>query len=98
MMIVQGSERIIDRNVYPERDHFFTELSRACAEEVADLSRASCHYLQLDDTFLAFLCDDKIGSATGRSNEGAQKMARLSARLINDAIRDRPNDMAVGAA
>ena len=31
----------------------------------------------------------------GRSNEDTQKMARLSARLINDAIKDRPKDMAV---
>jgi 5-methyltetrahydropteroyltriglutamate--homocysteine methyltransferase len=31
----------------------------------------------------------------GRSNGDTQKMARLSARLINDAIKDRPKDMAV---
>jgi 5-methyltetrahydropteroyltriglutamate--homocysteine methyltransferase len=31
----------------------------------------------------------------GRSNEDTAKMARLSARLINDAIKDRPKDMAV---
>ena len=95
MMIVQGGERIIDRKVYPDADQFFTDLSRAYAEEIADLSRAGCHYLQLDDTFLAFLCDDKIGAAMGRSNEDTHKMARLSARLINDAIKDRPKDMAV---
>lgn len=81
--------------MYPDCDQFFTDLSRAYAEEVADLSRAGCRYLQLDDTFLAFLCDDKIGAAMGRSNEDTQKMARLSARLINDAIRDRAKDMAV---
>jgi len=95
MMIVQGGEKIIDPKVYPDRDQFFTDLSRAYAQEVADLARAGCRYLQLDDTFLAFLCDDKIGAAMGRSNEDTQKMARLSARLINDAIKDRPNDMAV---
>ena len=95
MMIVQGGERIIDRKVYPDADQFFADLSRAYAEEIADLSRAGCRYLQLDDTFLAFLCDDKIGAAMGRSNEDTHKMARLSARLINDAIKDRPKDMAV---
>jgi methionine synthase II (cobalamin-independent) len=95
MMIVQGGEKIIDRKVYPDPDQFFTDLSRAYADEVADLARAGCRYLQLDDTFLAFLCDDKIGAAMGRSNEDTQKMARLSARLINDAVRDRPKDMAV---
>ena len=95
MMIVQGGERIIDRKIYPDADQFFTDLSRAYAEEVADLSRAGCRYLQLDDTFLAFLCDDKIGAAMGRSNEDTHKMARLSARLINDAIKERPKDMAV---
>ncbi|MDR3421012.1 MAG: 5-methyltetrahydropteroyltriglutamate--homocysteine S-methyltransferase [Xanthobacteraceae bacterium] len=95
MMIVQGGERVIDFKVYPDRDQFFTDLSRAYAQEVADLARAGCRYLQLDDTFLAFLCDDKIGAAMGRSNEDTRAMARLSARLINDAIRDRPKDMAV---
>lgn len=95
MMIVQGGERIIDRKIYPDADQFFTDLSRTYAEEVADLARAGCRYLQLDDTFLAFLCDDKIGAAMGRSNEDTHKMARLSARLINDAIKDRPKDMAV---
>jgi 5-methyltetrahydropteroyltriglutamate--homocysteine methyltransferase len=95
MMIVQGGEKIIDRNVYPDRDQFFTDLSRAYAAEIADLAKAGCRYLQLDDTFLAFLCDDKIGAAMGRSNEDTHKMARLSARLINDAIKDRPQDMAV---
>jgi 5-methyltetrahydropteroyltriglutamate--homocysteine methyltransferase len=95
MMIVQGGEKIIDPNVYPDRDQFFGDLSRAYAEEVADLSRAGCRYLQLDDTFLAFLCDDRIGAAMGRSNEDTQRMARLSARLINDAIRGQPKDMAV---
>ena len=95
MMIVQGGEKIIDPNVYPDRDQFFGDLSRAYAEEVADLSRAGCRYLQLDDTFLAFLCDDGIGAAMGRSNEDTQRMARLSARLINDAIRGQPKDMAV---
>jgi len=95
MMIVQGGEKIIDRKIYPEPDQFFTDLSKAYAAEVSDLANAGCKYLQLDDTFLAFLCDDKIGAAMGRSNEDTQKMARLSARLINDAIKDRPKDMAV---
>ena len=95
MMIVQGGEKIIDRKVYPEPDKFFSDLSAAYAAEVADLAKAGCKYLQLDDTFLAFLCDDKIGAAMGRNSEDTQKMARLSARLINDAIKDRPKDMAV---
>lgn len=95
MMIVQGGEKIIDPKVYPEPAQFFIDLSQAYAAEVADLAAAGCKYLQLDDTFLAFLCDDKIGAAMGRSNEDTQKMARLSARLINEAIKDRPKDMAV---
>ena len=90
MMIVQGGEKIIDPKVYPDPDLFFTDLSRVYAQEVADLAGAGCKYLQLDDTFLAFLCDEKIGAAFGRSGEDTRKMARLSARLINDAIKDRP--------
>jgi 5-methyltetrahydropteroyltriglutamate--homocysteine methyltransferase len=95
MMIVQGGENIIDRKVYPDPDQFYSDLSKAYADEVTDLAKAGCKYLQLDDTFLAFLCDDKIGAAFGRSNEDTKKMAKLSARLINDAIKHRPKDMAV---
>ena len=95
MMIVQGGEKVIDPKVYPDPDLFFTDLSRVYAQEIADLAAAGCSYLQLDDTFLAFLCDEKIGAAFGRSGEDTKKMARLSARLINDAIRNRPSDMAV---
>jgi 5-methyltetrahydropteroyltriglutamate--homocysteine methyltransferase len=95
MMIVQGGEKIIDPKVYPDPDLFFTDLARVYAREVADLAAAGCKYLQLDDTFLAFLCDEKIGAAFGRSGEDTRKMARLSARLINDSIKDRPSDMAV---
>ena len=95
MIIVQGGEKIIDRTVYPDPGQFFSDLSRAYAAEIADLARAGCRYLQLDDTFLAFLCDEKIGAAMGRTDEDTEKMARLSARLINDAIKNRPEDMAV---
>jgi 5-methyltetrahydropteroyltriglutamate--homocysteine methyltransferase len=95
MMIVQGGEKIIDRKVYPDPDQFMSDLARVYAEEVRDLGAAGCTYLQLDDTFLAFLCDEKIGAAFGRSNEDTKKMARISARLINDSIRGRPADMAV---
>jgi 5-methyltetrahydropteroyltriglutamate--homocysteine methyltransferase len=95
MMIVQGGEKIIDRKVYADPDQFFGDLARVYAEEIDALGRAGCKYLQLDDTFLAFLCDEKIGAAFGRSNEDTKKMARISARLINDAIHGRPKDMAV---
>ena len=95
MMIVQGGEKVIDRKVYPDPDQFFSDLSRVYAGEIEDLGKAGCTYLQLDDTFLAFLCDEKIGAVMGRSNEDTKKMARISARLINDSIRNRPKDMAV---
>ena len=95
MMIVQGGEKVIDRKIYPDPDQFISDLSRVYAFEINDLGKAGCTYLQLDDTFLAFLCDEKIGAAFGRSNEDTKKMARISARLINDAIRNRPSDMAV---
>jgi 5-methyltetrahydropteroyltriglutamate--homocysteine methyltransferase len=95
MMIVQGGEKIIDKKVYPDPEVFFSDLARVYAEEVADLAKAGCTYLQLDDTFLAFLCDEKIGAAFGRSNEDTKKMARISAKLINDSIKNRPEDMAV---
>jgi 5-methyltetrahydropteroyltriglutamate--homocysteine methyltransferase len=95
MMIVQGGEKVIDRSIYKDPEQFFDDLAKVYAQEVEDLGKAGCKYLQLDDTFLAFLCDEKIGAAFGRSNEDTQKMARISAKLINDSIKNRPKDMKV---
>lgn len=95
MLHFRGGREAIDSTAYPDLDAFYTDLSAAYRAEIASLADAGCRYLQLDDTNLAYLCDD-----TQRANARARgldpdALPRLYARIINEAIRDRPADMTV---
>src|SRR5690606_39505324 len=59
------------------------------------ISARGCRYLQMDDTHLAYLCDPKIRERTGARGDDPDALTLLYCRLVNDAIRDRPQDMSV---
>ena len=71
------------------------DLAAAYRAEILDLAARGCRYLQLDDTNLAYLCDDQIRAATRARGDDPDELPRLYCRLINEAIRGRPADMAV---
>src|SRR3712207_7360283 len=45
------------RDVYPDTEEFWSDLSAAYAEQVRRLGELGCTYLQFDDTSLAYLND-----------------------------------------
>ncbi|HVI99846.1 MAG TPA: 5-methyltetrahydropteroyltriglutamate--homocysteine S-methyltransferase [Sphingomonas sp.] len=95
MLHFRGGRDAIDATAYPDLDQFYADLSAAYRAELASLADAGCRYVQLDDTNLAYLCDE-----TQRANARARgldpdALPRLYARIINEAIRDRPADMIV---
>lgn len=95
MLHFRGGRDAIDATTYPDLEDFYADLAAAYRAEIASLADAGLRYLQLDDTNLAYLCDD-----TQRANARARgldpdALPRLYARIINDAIRDRPKDMTV---
>ena len=49
----------IDKTVYPELDEFFDDLGQAYKKAVRAFADAGCRYLQLDEVFIAMLCDPK---------------------------------------
>ena len=89
----RGGREAIDKTVYPDVDAFFEDLAQAYREEVADLGARGCRYLQLDDTNLAYLCDDAMREGARRIGEDPDKLPGIYAKLINDSIRSRPADM-----
>ena len=56
----------ISKDAYPELEAFYADVAAAYRAELAGLADAGCRYVQLDDTNLAYLCDDKM-------REGARK-------------------------
>lgn len=96
MLHFRGGRQGVSEDVYPDLDEFYADLSAAYAAEVRDLAARGCRYLQLDDTNLAYLCDDRIRAATRARGDDPDDLPRLFCSLLNDAVRDRPPGMALG--
>ena len=95
MLHFRGGRQAISEEVYPDLAAFYADLAAAYREEILDLAARGCRYLQLDDTNLAYLCDDQIRAATRARGDDPDELPRLYCRLINQAILGRPADMAV---
>lgn len=97
MVHFRGGRDAIDRTAYPTLEPFFADLVAAYRAEIADLYAAGCRFVQLDDTNLAYLCDEGMRKeAADRHGEDPGKLAEQYAELINGAVAGRPADMSVG--
>lgn len=95
MLHFRGGRDAIDAATYPDLDQFYDDLAAAYRAEIASLADAGCRYLQLDDTNLAYLCDDTQRENARKRGMDPDALPRLYARIINESIRDRPADMVV---
>jgi len=95
MLHFRGGREAISREAYPDMEGFFADVAAAYRAEVLALADAGCRYLQLDDTNLAYLCDEKMREGARKRGDDPNELPRRYARLINAAIAGRPADMAV---
>ena len=93
MLHFRAGREGISEAVYPDMTEFFADVAAAYQEEVADLAAAGCRYLQLDDTNLAYLCDDTQRENARRRGLDPDDLPRHYAKMINDAIASAPADM-----
>ena len=85
----------ISKDVYSELDGFFSDLGAAYRKAVRAFADAGCRYLQLDEVFIAMLCDPSYrNTQTGRGDD-PQRLAELYGDLINAAMSDIPPDMTI---
>jgi 5-methyltetrahydropteroyltriglutamate--homocysteine methyltransferase len=84
-----------DNSVYRDREPFFADLARVYRDEIAELAKEGCRYLQLDDTALPCNCDPQARTDVLRRGENPDELAERYAKLFNDAISAKPKDMAV---
>jgi 5-methyltetrahydropteroyltriglutamate--homocysteine methyltransferase len=85
----------ISETVYPRLDAFFDDLGKAYAKAVRAFADAGCRYLQLDEVFIAMLCDEKYRAQVAARGDDPEKLGGLYADLINAAIADIPADMTI---
>jgi 5-methyltetrahydropteroyltriglutamate--homocysteine methyltransferase len=85
----------IDARVYPHRDELYADLGDAYRAAVRALANAGCRYLQLDEVFIAMLCDEKYRDKMVARGDDPDALLHVYARLINTALADAPADMTV---
>ncbi|KAK4119137.1 methionine synthase-like protein [Parathielavia appendiculata] len=97
MVHFRAGREHISTEAYPTLDGFFDDLVKAYQAEIADLYASGCRFVQLDDTNLAYLCDEGMrAEAAKRHGEDPQALTKRYAALINAAISQRPKDMVTG--
>ena len=85
----------IDRKIYPSNDKFFEDLGQAYKKAVRAFADAGCRYLQLDEVFIAMLCDEKYRGQMKARGDDPEKLGPLYGDLINMAMSDIPSDMTI---
>jgi 5-methyltetrahydropteroyltriglutamate--homocysteine methyltransferase len=85
----------IDARVYPQRDELYADLGAAYRAAVRAFAAAGCRYLQLDEVFIAMLCDERYREKMVARGDDPDALLHVYATLINEAIADAPADMTV---
>lgn len=96
MLHFRAGREGISEAVYPDMAEFFADVGAAYREEIAQLTNAGLTFLQLDDTNLAYLCDEKQRENARKRGMDPDDAPRLYAKLINDAISEAPEDLVTG--
>ena len=83
----------IPEDIYPEMDQFYADVAAAYRDEVDALAGAGCRYIQMDDTNLAYLCDEEQRADAVRRGMDPDATTRQYAKLINDSFASAPAEM-----
>jgi 5-methyltetrahydropteroyltriglutamate--homocysteine methyltransferase len=94
-MLHARGDRASMKKTYPDIAEFWEDLTRAYREEIADLYKAGCRYLQIDDTTIAMMGDPKVQENFRKLGDDPKKDTKMYAEAVNAAIRDVPDDMTV---
>lgn len=92
----RGGRSAVDKNVYPDLNDYFNDLARTWRDAIAAFYAAGCRYLQLDDTVWAYLCSDEQRRQIRERGDDPDELARIYARVLNQALEGKPDDLTVG--
>jgi 5-methyltetrahydropteroyltriglutamate--homocysteine methyltransferase len=85
-----------DQSAYADVDAFFTDLVAVFAQEIADLVRAGCRYVQLDEIAIALLCDPAIRERVAAAGGEPEALVDRYIDAINGAVAACPDEVVVG--
>jgi 5-methyltetrahydropteroyltriglutamate--homocysteine methyltransferase len=68
-------------------------VAKAYGDELRSLSAAGCNYVQMDDTNLAYLCDEKMREAARLRGDDPNELPHRYAAFINKVVAQKPAGM-----
>ena len=97
MLHFRGGRAGISSEAYPELDpEFYDDVADAYGEELQSLAAAGCTYVQMDDTNLAYLCDEKMREAARQRGDDPNELPHRYAAFINKVVARKPEGMTLG--
>jgi len=94
MLHFRGGRAGISRSAYPELDPvFYDDVATAYADELMSLYNAGCRYVQMDDTNMAYLCDEKMREAARQRGDDPNELPHRYATFINKVVAKKPPGM-----
>jgi 5-methyltetrahydropteroyltriglutamate--homocysteine methyltransferase len=97
MLHFRGGRAGISKAAYPELEpDFYDDVARAYGDELKSLAAAGCTYVQMDDTNLAYLCDERMREAARARGDDPNELPHRYAQFINKVVAHKPAGMTLG--
>ena len=94
MLHFRGGRAGISKEAYPELEPtFYDDVAKAYGDELKSLYDAGCRYVQMDDTNLAYLCDEKMREAARQRGDDPNELPHRYAKFINKVVALKPAGM-----
>jgi 5-methyltetrahydropteroyltriglutamate--homocysteine methyltransferase len=94
MLHFRGGRGGISKEHYPELEpEFYEDVAHAYGAELASLGAAGATYVQMDDTNLAYLCDDKMREGARARGDDPDELPHRYAGFINRVVAQKPPGM-----
>ncbi len=94
MLHFRGGRAGISKEAYPELDPaFYDDVAKAYGDELQSLADAGCTYVQMDDTNMAYLCDERMREAARSRGDDPNELPHRYAQFINKVVAHKPAGM-----
>ncbi len=94
MLHFRGGRAGISKEAYPELEPtFYDDVAKAYGDELQSLYDAGCRYVQMDDTNMAYLCDEKMREAARQRGDDPNELPHRYAKFINKVVARKPAGM-----
>jgi 5-methyltetrahydropteroyltriglutamate--homocysteine methyltransferase len=84
------------QDAYSNAEDFFADLVAVFRQEIADLGKAGCVYVQFDEVAIAMLCDPSVRVMVQSAGYDPDRLVNLYIDALNDCVSEVPDEMAIG--